>query len=68
MSYTYTQFLQLREEDYDRVTGLNFGGNRLTQLPDTLGNCSQLESLNCCDNQLTFIPESIGNCSQCCFV
>ena len=43
------------------TTILNCQG-KLTELPDTIGNCINLQTLYCSNNQLTKLPESIGNC------
>ncbi len=32
--------------------------NQLIELPESLGNCSQLQELDFYDNQLTWLPES----------
>ena len=67
MSYTYQQFLELKEEDYDKVIELGFEFNQLTELPESIGNCSQLKGKNnngftnllCYKNLLTYLPESL---------
>jgi len=35
--------------------------NRLTSLPNSLGNLTSLQLLKCSDNQLTSLPESMGS-------
>jgi hypothetical protein len=35
--------------------------NQLTELPESIGNLTNLEELNLSNNQLTALPESIGN-------
>ncbi len=42
---------------------LDVGCNRLTQLPDSIGNLKQLRYLNAMSNQLTSLPDSIGGCT-----
>jgi internalin A len=36
-------------------------GNQLTELPQSIGNLTNLTTLSLSDNQLTKLPESIGN-------
>jgi len=64
MSYNYRQFLELGENDYDKVINLNFDNNQLTELPNSIGKCSQLEALYCENNQLTELPETLGDHKQ----
>ena len=40
---------------------LYLSNNRLTALPNSLGNLSNLVYLNATDNQLTALPETLGN-------
>ena len=45
---------------------------QLTELPNTLGNCINLQELYCQWNKLTKLPDTIGNCINlkkliCCF-
>lgn len=42
------------------LTDLNLSGNRLTILPDSIGDLSNLVNLDVCTNQLVVLPESIG--------
>lgn len=51
-------------DEFPRLRGLNLSGNKLTELPDSIGNLSQLQFLWIMSNQLTHLPESIGNLSQ----
>jgi leucine-rich repeat protein SHOC2 len=43
---------------------LNLGWNQLTQVPETIGNLTQLVNLNLRNNRLTDLPASIGNLTQ----
>jgi leucine-rich repeat protein SHOC2 len=45
----------------DRATRLDLGHQKLTLLPDSIGNISTLEELNLTDNHLIELPESIGS-------
>lgn len=40
------------------------GGNRLTDVPSTLGQLTGLQALVLCDNQLESLPGSIANLKQ----
>lgn len=62
--YTYTQFIALKEEDYYKVIDLRFSNNQLTELPESVGKCINLEYLWCNNNYLTYLPETLGNCSK----
>ena len=44
----------------------DFGGKstRLTDLPESLGQLTQLQTLGLTDNQLTALPESLGQLAQ----
>lgn len=44
----------------DGATELSLVGMRLTQLPESLGQLTQLQSLVLSYNQLTALPESLG--------
>lgn len=39
---------------------LSLGGNLLTEIPDTVGNLSQLQALTICDNLIEVLPASIA--------
>ena len=43
---------------------LDLSGNQLTELPESLGQLTQLQSLDLSDNQLTELPESLGQLTQ----
>ena len=46
---------------------LNLNGSReskLTEIPESLGQLTQLQSLDIQDNQLTALPESLGQLTQ----
>lgn len=55
-------------EEIGILTGLRnlsiYGNKKLTQLPDTIGNLTNLEHLRLNNNALTSIPDSIGNLTQ----
>ena len=46
---------------YPDITGLFLDNNRLTTLPDTIGNFHKLEVLFARNNQLTSLPDTVGN-------
>jgi Leucine-rich repeat (LRR) protein len=46
------------------VTVLNLSTTQLQSIPDTIGNCTQLQQLYLGGNQLRSIPDTIGNCTQ----
>lgn len=43
-----------------RLSVLSLGGNLLTDIPDTVGNLSQLQALTLCDNLIEVLPASIA--------
>lgn len=43
---------------------LSFGGNRLTEIPATVGQLLSLQALVLCDNLIESIPSSIANLRQ----
>ena len=43
---------------------LNLSKNQLTELPETIGKLTQLQTLNLSNNQLTELPEAIGKLTQ----
>ncbi|KAL2712247.1 leucine-rich repeat-containing protein 58, partial [Vespula squamosa] len=43
------------------ATVLSMGGNRLTEVPSTLGQLKSLQALILCDNMLESLPSSIAN-------
>lgn len=45
--------------DFQNLTSLNLGGNRLTTVPESITRLQNLTSLDLRDNQLTAVPESI---------
>ncbi len=47
-----------------RATELDLRSMKLTELPDSLGQLTQLTSLNLSDNQLTALPDSLGQLTQ----
>ncbi|MGD1930099.1 MAG: COR domain-containing protein [Leptolyngbyaceae cyanobacterium] len=47
-----------------RATGLDLSDMRLTALPESLGQLTQLRMLNLRNNQLTALPESMGQLTQ----
>ncbi len=46
------------------ATILNLHDMKLTELPESIGQLTQLANLNLGDNHLTKLPESIGKLSQ----
>ena len=44
-----------------RLQILSMGGNRLTEVPSTLGQLTALQALVLCDNLLESLPSSIAN-------
>lgn len=43
---------------------LSLAGNMLTQLPDCIGNLTQLQKLQLSGNRLSQLPDSIGSLSR----
>ena len=43
---------------------LSLDSNQVADVPESIGNLTQLRSLGLGDNQLTDVPESIGNLTQ----
>lgn len=39
---------------------LSMGANKIREVPDTIGNLSQLQALNLCDNRIEKIPSSVA--------
>jgi hypothetical protein len=65
---TWADFNKIPKEQLPRdkqeilaLTTLSLGWNKLTKIPDSIGNLTNLQELNLYGNQLTEIPESIGN-------
>lgn len=56
--------LKIEEAWRSGVKQLNLGFMELTELPESLGQLSQLQSLDLSNNQLTTLPESLGQLSQ----
>ena len=50
---------RIEEACRSRATGLDLSGQGLTQLPEALGQLSQLQQLNLSNNQLTAVPEAL---------
>ncbi len=46
------------------ATELNLSDMRLTELPESLGRLTQLQSLDLSYSQLTVLPESLGQLTQ----
>ena len=46
------------------ATGLDLSGKKLTELPESIGQLTQLTGLDLSDNQLTTLPESLGQLTQ----
>jgi internalin A len=45
----------------NRSTYLSFKGQKISILPESIGNCINLTGLDLEDNQLTTLPDSISN-------
>jgi internalin A len=54
----------IEEARKNRATKLNLSDTNLTELPESLGQLTQLKSLNLSNNQLTELPEFIGQLTQ----
>jgi GTPase SAR1 family protein len=50
------------------TTGLNLRSMKLTELPESIGQLTQLTSLDLSNNQLTVLPESLGQLTQLTFL
>jgi internalin A len=48
----------------DRATKLDLSGQKLTELPDSIGELDLLLELDLSNNQLTCLPDSIGNLTK----
>ena len=48
----------------EKATTLDLSGIRLTELPNSLGQLTQLQSLDVSGNQLTTLPEWLGQLTQ----
>lgn len=49
---------------YDVLQELTLAGNTLTELPEGIGNLTQLQKLQVSGNMLQRLPDSIGNLSR----
>ena len=45
---------------YSSLNVLSLGGNLLSEVPETVGNLSQLQALTLCDNLIEILPASIA--------
>ena len=52
---------RLQQEDIDIITVLNLSQKKLDELPDNIGNLTNLQYFNCSYNQISVLPDSIGN-------
>jgi len=57
-------FQRIEEAYQSGSSRLELSGLSLSELPESLGNLSQLQELNLSDNHLITLPESIGQLSQ----
>jgi internalin A len=55
---------RIEEARKSKATELDLSGEGLSQLPEALGQLSQLQELNLFNNQLTAVPEALGQLSQ----
>ena len=46
------------------ATELDLSGMKLTELPESIGQLTQLQTLNLFRNQLTTLPDSLGQLTQ----
>ena len=56
--------LILDRSTQDRSTHLDLYQNQISNLPDSIGNLTDLVSLRLTDNRLTTLPDSIGNLTK----
>lgn len=55
---------KIEEARRSGATQLDFRGMGLSELPESLGQLTQLQSLNLSGNQLTVLPESLGHLTK----
>src|SRR5437762_3528963 len=55
---------RIEEARKSKATELDLSGEELSQLPEALGQLSQLQQLYLHSNQLTAVPEGLGQLSQ----
>jgi len=55
---------QIDQARRDGATELSLSGMKLTELPESLGQLTQLQTLTLNGNQLTALPESLGQLTQ----
>jgi internalin A len=55
---------RIEEARKSKATELDLSGEGLSQLPESLGQLSQLQQLDLDGNQLTAVPEALGQLSQ----
>src|SRR5262249_44627924 len=54
----------IRRARRNKAVTLDLSGKGLTQLPESLGQLTQLQRLDLSRNQLTAVPEALGQLSQ----
>jgi Leucine-rich repeat (LRR) protein len=56
---------KIEEARRSDATALDLSGMGLTEVPESLGQLTQLQLLNLSGNQVTTLPESLGSSRSC---